>query len=157
MVGVSTAALPPASGVAGCDSLTGRAAPGSRSHFQRDSPSPSWSSCCRQCPGKAQCSFPLAHICCLCLQPSPSQCWLLFGSTWCRTKGPLCFPRPTPLPGIAWLSCSSETLGIKAESAASHPATLPPSADINGSHCRLGYNIANALHQEALKGNFPGQ
>lgn len=113
MVGVPTRALPPASGVAGCDSLTGRAAPGSRSHFQRGSPSPSWSSCCRQCPGKAQCSFPLAHICCLCPQPSPSQCWLLLAAHGAEPRGLCASHVPLLCQGLPGSPAPQRHLGLK--------------------------------------------
>ena len=76
-----------------------------------------------------------------------------FGSTWDRTKGPLCSPCHPPFPGMG-----SEPFGIKAEAAANPPASLPSPLERNLSLCKLGnINPKDMLSRERLEGNVPAQ
>lgn len=99
--------------VPGCDSSTGRVVPGGCSPSQRCHPSPSWSSCCRHCPGKAQSSFPLAHICCLCPQPSPPQCWLLLAAHGAEPRGLCASHVPLLCQGLPGSPAPQRHLGFK--------------------------------------------
>lgn len=150
MWGVFTWALPPPSGVPACDSSTVKAAPGSCSRSQRGNPSPSWSTCCRQGPGKAPEKFlpPGTH-----LLPLPSTLSFPgpapFGSTWGSTEGPLCFPCHPPFPGIAWLCCSSETRRMNQQPALLRPCLLQ--LTLTGPTAGWGMIILTLCMKKALK------